>query len=82
MNILKFSMKKRIREDFMKNNLITNSKFTTPYVYFPMSVDMERNILIDTPFYTDQIEIIRTVAKSLPVNYRLIVKENPGQSHR
>ena len=81
-NVIKFSMKKRIREDFMKNNLITHSKFTTPYVYFPMSVDMERNILIDTPFYTDQIEIIRIIAKSLPVNYRLIVKENPGQSHR
>jgi hypothetical protein len=43
---------------------------------------MERNVLIDAPFYTNQIEIIRTVAKSLPINFKLVIKENPGQVSR
>ena len=38
--------------------------------------------MIDAPFYTNQIEIIRSVVKSLPVGYSLYVKENPGQVSR
>ena len=71
-----------MRESFMEKNLVNQNKFSTPYVYFPMSVDMERNVLIDAPFYTNQIEIIRIIAKSLPVDYRLLVKENPSQISR
>ena len=54
----------------------------TPYAYFPLAVDMERNVLIDAPFFTNQIEIIRMIAKSLPINFQLVVKENPGQVTR
>ena len=38
--------------------------------------------MIDAPFHTNQIEIISNVAKSLPVGYRLYVKENPSQISR
>lgn len=79
---LNLLFKKKLREFFMAKNLLKDIQITESYVYFPMSVDMERNVLIDTPFYTNQIEIIRAIAKSLPVNYRLIVKENPGQIAR
>ncbi len=75
----KFILQKKFREFFMKSKLITQIEIPTPFVYFPMSVDMERNVLIDAPFYTNQIEMIRIVAKSLPVNYKLVVKENPAQ---
>ena len=43
---------------------------------------MERNLLIDSAMYTNQIEIIRIIAKSLPINYRLYVKESPAQASR
>ena len=66
----------------MGKNLPKSLENNFQYIYFPMSVDMERNVLIDTPFYTNQIEIIRIVAKSLPINFRLVVKENPGQTTR
>jgi hypothetical protein len=75
-------IKKKIREKFMGKNLPKRLENNFQYIYFPMSVDMERNVLIDTPFYTNQIEIIRIVAKSLPINFRLVVKENPGQTTR
>ena len=78
---IKQSLKKRLRETFMKNNL-TTIKPVNPYVYYPMAVDMERNVLIDAPFYTNQIEMIKIIAKSLPINYSLVVKENPSQVTR
>ena len=75
-------IKKKIRERYMKKKLPKEFQEKMPYVYFPLAVDMERNVLIDAPFYTNQIEIIRTIAKSLPINFKLVVKENPGQVSR
>ena len=63
--------KKKLRENFMKDNLSFKTANLEPFVYFPLSVDMERNLLINTPFYTNQIETIRIIAKSIPINYRL-----------
>ena len=65
----------------MEKNLVTNI-VSSEYVYYPMAVDMERNVLIDAPFFTNQIEMIRMIAKSLPINFQLIVKENPSQVTR
>tara|TARA_Y100000817_G_scaffold310672_1_gene301671 strand:+ start:253 stop:1740 length:1488 start_codon:yes stop_codon:yes gene_type:complete len=79
---LKNSIKKYMRKKYIENNLESDVDTTMPYVYFPMSVDMERNLLIDSPMYTNQIEIIRIISKSLPVGYKLYVKENPAQSSR
>jgi len=42
-------------------------------------VDEERNLLLGAPNYTNQIEIIRHIVKSLPVDYKLYVKESPSQ---
>lgn len=82
LNLINLNIKKRIRENFINKNLKNTLETNQPYVYFPLSVDMERNLLIDAPFYTNQIEIIRSVAKSLPVNYKLYLKENPAQKSR
>ena len=38
--------------------------------------------MIDAPFHTNQTEIIRSIAKSLPIGYSLYVKENPSQISR
>ena len=61
----------------LKNSFkkITDEKF----VYLPMHQEPERSLLIDAPFYTNQIEFIRHVAKSIPINYILYVKEHPTQ---
>jgi len=74
--------KKKIRERFMQENLLSKIDLTNPYIYFPMATDLERHLLIDSPFYTNQIEVIRHVAKSLPIEYLLYVKENPSNVTR
>ena len=66
----------------MKKNLIDKIDLETSFVYFPLGVEPEANILITSPFYTNQIELIRSVSKSLPVGYQLYVKENPSQVTR
>lgn len=75
-------LKTRYRKSFIDKHLKTNIDTRSPYVYFPMAVDMERNLLITAPYYTNQTEIIRHIVKSLPVDYKLYVKENPNAFSR
>lgn len=72
-----FLLKRKIRELFMETKLEKNIDLTKKFVYFPLSLDEEFNLLIHAPFYTNQIEVIRHVAKSLPIEYTLYVKEHP-----
>jgi|TARA_B110000263_G_C15302810_1_gene508852 hypothetical protein len=75
-------IKKKIRKNFIDKNLTMQPELNTPFVYFALGVDMERNLLIGSPLLNNQIEIIRTIVKSLPVNFSLYVKETPGQATR
>ena len=79
---IKFSLKKKYRHSFINKNLLTEIDFSEPFVYFPLALDEERNLLISTPFYTNQIEIIRHIVKSLPIGFKLYVKEHPSESIR
>ena len=74
--------KKKIREGFIEKNLLKKIDLKKSYIYLPMATDLERYILIDSPFYTNQIEVIRHVAKSLPIGHNLYVKENPSNVTR
>lgn len=76
------TLKRKYRKSFIDKNLEKNPSLNSPFVYFAMGVDLERNILLDAPFFTNQIEVIRHVAKSLPIEYKLFVKETPAQSSR
>lgn len=82
-NILKnetlIILKRFYREFFIKNNFKKNLDFDTPFVYFPLHFQPERSTLIATPFYANQIEVVKHIAKSLPIGYKLYVKEHPFQ---
>lgn len=54
----------------------------TPFVYFTLHQEPERVLLIGAPFYTNQLETVKHIAKSLPIGYTLCVKEHPTQSMR
>ena len=51
-------------------------------MYYPLHIEQERSTLIATPFYTNDIEFVRNIAKSLPIEYVLYVKEHPSQITR
>jgi len=69
----------KIREDFLNRHSLKKIEKDAKFVYFPMHFDPERQLLIKAPFYTNQLEFIINLAKSLPVGYELYVKEHPLQ---
>ena len=80
--MLKLVFRDRSRKNFIDSNFEKNPVKHSPFVYFPMGVDLERNILIGAPYFTNQVEVIRSIAKSIPINFELWIKENPANSTR
>jgi len=72
-------LKKNFRSNYIDKNLSYTIDDSAPFVYFPLQIMPERTILISSPFNTNQIEIIRHISKSLPIGYKLCVKEHPVQ---
>lgn len=72
--------KKNYRKRFIDNNLIRSIGNIGPFVYLPLQLEPESVNLIGAPFNTNQLETVRHILKSLPVDYHLIVKEHPIQS--
>jgi hypothetical protein len=80
--MIKSFLNRTFRKKFVDKNLEKEPNCNEPFVYFPIHVDMERPLLIMAPFFTNQIEIIRHVAKSLPMGLKLYVKETPASITR
>lgn len=47
------------------------------FVFFPLQYEPEVSLMLLAPFFTDQINVIKQIARSLPVGYILYVKEHP-----
>jgi len=82
LSVIKWMISGKYRQMFIDKNLKKDISLSTPFVYFPMGVDMEETLLIGAPFHTNQTEIIRHVAKSVPIGFKIYVKENAGQVTR
>lgn len=53
------------------------------YVYFPLQYQPEASIDVAAPHFSNQIEVARQIAMSLPDDYTLVVKEHPAMvGHR
>ena len=79
---INFELKKRRTFHFLQNSTVTSPNLQIPFVYFPMNVNEEMNLLHYAPFYTNQIEVIRHIAKSIPIDYTLYVKDHIGAELR
>ena len=47
------------------------------FAFFPLQYEPEISLLVQAPFITSQIEAVRLAARSLPVGWKLYVKEHP-----
>ncbi len=56
-------------------NIISNND--SNFVFYPLHFEEEASMLIGSPFYLDQVDLIRKISMSLPINYQLLVKESP-----
>jgi hypothetical protein len=71
------TIKRKQKESFINKNFssqILNEKF----IYFPLTYEPERMVLMGAPYYSNQISVISNIAKSIPVEFILYVKEHPG----
>jgi len=81
-NALSKSLKTRLRQKYIDKNLIKNADFSKKFIYYPLHIEQERSTLIETPFFTSEIDFIRNIAKSIPIDHVLYVKEHPSQITR
>ena len=72
-------LKVKYRDFFIDKYLLKSVIPHKKFVYFPLHLEPEEDILMGAPFYTNQIEIIKNIAKSLPADYVLYAKEHPIQ---
>ncbi len=47
------------------------------FAFFPLHYEPEVSLLLLAPYHTDQLQLIKQIAKSLPITYKLYVKEHP-----
>ena len=76
---INFLLKRKYRHIFINKNFFKQLINKEPFVYFPLQLEPERSLQVTAPFYSDQIEVIRNIAKSLPIDYKLCIKEHPAQ---
>ena len=76
MDALLLEFKRNRNYRFIQKHTTLSPDLNPSFVYFPMSITEEMNLLHFAPYYTNQIEVIRHIAKSIPINYMLYVKEH------
>ncbi len=48
-----------------------------PFVYFPLQMQPEVTSTVWAPSYMDQVSLVELVARSIPIHWKLYVKEHP-----
>ena len=76
------TIKAKKRKSFIDKNFQYEIPDGEASILFPLQQDPERSTLIATPYYTNQIEVVRHIAKSIPINHVLYVKEHFSQVFR
>ena len=70
---LAFWVKINLGKDYKKTEKVIREDF----IFFPLHAEPEVSIMLFGRPFHNQIEIIRTIAMSMPINFKLIVKEHP-----
>ena len=74
-------IKTRFRKKFIDKFFLKNIPDLN-FIFYPLHLEPEQTLLINAPFFTNQLEIIRNIAKSLPLGYKLLVKEQAAMVTR
>jgi hypothetical protein len=76
--LLKNNFKKILRKRFLNKNSLIKIPNNEKVIIFSLHMQPEYTTSVITPFFTDQIALIRNIARSLPIDYFLYVKEHPS----
>jgi len=70
--------KRKIRNLIGVNDLYDKVDATEDFAFFPLHYEPEITTLLYAPYNNNQLHLIRQIAKSLPVHFKLYVKEHPA----
>ena len=76
------TLKEKYLEKIVQKYFVKDIDEKSKFIYFPLQVEPENSLLIGSPFLTNQLELIKNISKSLPIDYDLYVKEHPMMSTR
>lgn len=63
---------------FLRHHIVGKKDLKSfEYAFFPLHLEPELALLLYAPAYQNQIEVIRSVAQSLPAHMKLVVKDHP-----
>ena len=71
-------IKRKIRMLYGFSDLYEKPSPQDYYAFCPLHVEPETATSLYAPFYTDQLYVVRQVARSLPLGWKLYVKEHPA----
>lgn len=72
------NFRRKIRVLIGFNDLYDEVKINENFAFFPLHIEPEITTLLYAPFYKDQLWVIKQAARSLPLDFKLYVKEHPG----
>ena len=75
---IKHRIRKNVLKKFMNENVLKEMK-NEKFVYFPFHKEPERMLDIGAPYFADQKSVAKMIAKSLPIDFKLYVKDHPAQ---
>lgn len=75
-----FNLIKRLNYNHFlrKKNSIIEGKF----IFFPLHVEPESNLMIKNVLNTDQINFLENISKHCPIDMKIVVKDHPNQPIR
>lgn len=76
-NYLRDGIKRKLRNLRSMSDMYDTFDPTENYAFFPLQVEPELTLLVLAPFNSNQLGVIKNIARSLPVGYTLYVKEHP-----
>ncbi|MBI2989712.1 MAG: hypothetical protein HYY51_00795 [Candidatus Magasanikbacteria bacterium] len=77
-NYLRDSAKRKLRNLRGINGLYDTVDLSEDFVFFPLQYEPEITTMLYAPYFADQLNLARQIAKSIPVRYKLYIKEHPA----
>lgn len=71
-----------LRARIADSRLVADALPQRPFVFFPLHYEPEANLLVHGSYFENQLEVVRNLARSLPVGWDLVVKEHPQMRGR
>lgn len=76
-NVSKFRLTSYINSRSNKSLYINIEQFNDEYFLFPLNQPYDEQLLFRSPEFKNNINTIKLIAKNLPINTHLVVKEHP-----